>query len=100
MTQPSFALLVTIRVRPESIDDFRTHILQAASLAVREEEHCHRFEVTQDEEAADTFVLYEVYTDASALEHHHTTPHFLAFAELARDWVVDKSRRRLNICAR
>src|SRR5690606_24588817 len=69
-----FALLVTLRVRSDAVDAFRARILAAAEAAVREEEHCLRFEVAQDEEDPATFVLFEVYTDAAALAHHHTTP--------------------------
>ena len=92
---PRFALLVTIRVRPESVDAFRTRILEAAAAAVREEEHCHRFEVAQDEEQPDRFVLFEVYTDADALAHHHTTPHFLSFREACGPMMLEKEHRRL-----
>lgn len=90
-----FALMVTLRVRPDSVDAFRERILAAAEAAVREEEHCLRFEVAQDEEDPATFVLYEVYTDAAALAHHHTTPHFLAFQREAGPLVLEKTRRRL-----
>jgi len=90
-----FALLVTIQVRPEHVDAFREGILEAAAAAVREEPECHRFDVAQDEEDPATFVLFEVYTNADALAHHHTTPHFLEFAQRSKDWVADKSRRRL-----
>ena len=92
-----FALLVTIRVHEGHVDAFRDGILRAAASAVREEPECHRFEVAQDEEDPTTFVLFEVYTNADALAHHHTTPHFLAFAQASKDWVADKSRRRLTL---
>ena len=94
---PHFALLVTLRVHPASLDAFRERILEAAAAAVREEPDCLRFEVAQDEESPETFVLFEVYRDAAALEHHHTTPHFLAFGREARDWILEKSRRRLTL---
>lgn len=92
-----FALLVTIRVLPDAIDKFRARILEAAAAAVREEEHCHRFEVAQDEESPDTFVLFEVYTNAAALEHHHTTPHFLSFGQDCGPMIVEKTKRRLTL---
>jgi autoinducer 2-degrading protein len=90
-----FALLVTIRVRPDAVEDFRARILAAAATAEREEPGCLRFEVAQDESEPATFVLIEVYTDAAALAHHHATPHFLRFQEETRDVVLAKTRQRL-----
>jgi len=92
---PGFALLVSLRVQPSAAEDFRERILIAASAAVREEPDCHRFDVAQDEEDPAHFVLFKVYTDGAALEHHHTTPHFLAFSEYAKDVVLEKTRQRL-----
>jgi len=92
-----FALLVTIRVQPRSASEFRTRILAAAASAVREEPDCLRFEVAQDEQDPATFVLFEVYRNAAALEHHHGTPHFLAFQREAGGLVLEKTRRRLNL---
>ena len=92
-----FALLVTLRVQPDAVAEFRTKILAAAAAAEREEEHCLRFEVAQDEEDPATFVLFEVYTDAAALEHHHTTPHFLGSQREAGHLVLEKTRRRLTL---
>jgi len=53
--------------------------------------------VAQDEEDPLAFVLFEVYTDAAALTHHHATPHFLAFQREAGHLIADKARRRLTL---
>jgi quinol monooxygenase YgiN len=92
-----FALLVTLRVRPDAVAEFRAKMLAAAAAAVREEEHCLGFEVAQDEEDPSTFVLFEVYTDAEGLAYHHTTPHFLAFQRECGHLVLEKNRRRLTL---
>lgn len=92
-----FALLVTLRVRPEAVETFRTAILAAAATAVRAEPGCLRFEVAQDEYDPALFVLFEVYVDAAALAHHHTTPHFLAFQRDTGPLVLEKTRQRLNL---
>jgi len=92
-----FALQVTLQLEPGSAAEFRPHILAAAEAAVREEPDCHRFDVAQDEEDPDTFVLFEVYTNAEALEHHHRQPHFLKLHEVVGHLIRDKSRRRLNL---
>jgi quinol monooxygenase YgiN len=92
-----FALLVTVRVHPGRAEDFLLRIREAAAAAVREEPHCLSFEVAQDEADPDLFVLFEVYTDAAALAHHHTTPHFLTFQAQAGPWIAEKTRRRLTL---
>ncbi|MEM7305464.1 MAG: putative quinol monooxygenase [Planctomycetota bacterium] len=92
-----FALLVTLRVKPGTAGEFLPHILAAAEAAVREEPDCHQFHVSQDEDDADTFFLYELYTDAAALEFHHKQPHFLKLHEQAGHLIVDKSRSRLTV---
>jgi quinol monooxygenase YgiN len=94
---PRFAQRVNLRVEPGAIDAFRTRLLAAAAAAVREEPDSLRFEVAQDEEDPARFVLFEVYTDAAGLEHHHTTPHFLAFQREAGPLVLEKTRRRLTL---
>lgn len=64
-----FALLVTVRVHPGAAEEFRRRIQAAAAAAVREEEHCLRFEVAEDEEDPLSFVLFEVYTDKIGRAH-------------------------------
>ena len=94
---PKFALLVTIRVRPGCEADFERHIKVAAAAAVREEPDCHQFQVDRLEDDPSTFVLYEVYTDADGLAHHHQQPHFLEFGRLSKDWIAEKHSQRLEI---
>ena len=98
MADPRFALLVHLRVTPEALPEFRDRILAAAAAAVREEPDCHRFDVAQHADDPTRFVLFEVYTDAAALEHHHSTPHFLAFHEYAGPHVLEKERQPLDLC--
>ncbi len=92
-----FALLVTVRVHPGRAEAFLQKIREAAATAVREEEHCLRFDVAQDESDPNLFVLFEVYTDAAALAHHHATAHFITFQAQAGPWIAEKTRRRLSL---
>lgn len=94
---PRFALLVHVRVRPGSGDEFEVHIRRAAEAAVREEPECHHFHVGRDQDDPDRFELFEVYTDAAALEFHHGQPHFARFVEEAGGLILEKTRRRLDL---
>lgn len=94
---PGFALVVDIQVRAGEVERFRKAIDANAEAAVRDEEGCHAFHVTQIEGEPEHFVLLEFYTDAAALEVHHGTAHFKRFHEEAGDTIAEKSSRRLTI---
>jgi quinol monooxygenase YgiN len=40
----------------------------------RQEPGCLQYDLHRTEDSR--FVLYERYTDAAAIEHHHSTPHY------------------------
>lgn len=96
---PNFALQVTLRLHPGSAGAFLPLIQSAAAAAVRDEVDCHAFHVAQSEEDPDVFVLFEIYTNAMALEVHHQQPHFLAFGEQAAGLILEKSSQRLTLAS-
>lgn len=94
---PRFALLVTLRTHPGRGDELVPLLREAAAAAVREEPDCHAFHVGRSEDDPDEFRLFEVYTDAAALEFHHGQPHFARFAEAAGPLIASKARTRLDL---
>jgi len=46
------------------------------------EEKCYQFDVIVSKEDDHSFIFYEVYEDASALEFHRKTSHFQAYWKL------------------
>ena len=94
---PHFALLVHLRVAPDDVPAALDRTRAAAAAAVRDEEHCLRFDVAQEEGEPGSFYLFEVYRDAAALEHHYTTPHFRRFSEEVGPMILEKTRRRLTL---
>lgn len=94
---PRFALLVTLRTHPGKGDEVAALLGVAAAAAVREEPDCHAFHVGRTEDDPDEFTLFEMYTDAKALEYHHAQPHFLEFSAAAADLIASKERRRLAL---
>lgn len=94
---PDFALLVTVRTHPGKGDELAALLQTAAAAAVREEPECHAFHVGRSEDDPDEFTLFEIYTNAAALEYHHAQPHFLEFAAAAGDLIVAKERKRLAL---
>lgn len=91
-----FAIQVTLKLHPGQADEFAPHILANAEAAVRDEPDCHDFQVFQASDDPDTFVLFEVYTNATALDAHRQTPHYQAFNEAAGDMIAEKHIRLLT----
>ena len=92
-----FAIIVTIKLKSGMAEAFKPHILANAQAAVRDEPDCHLFYVSQSEDDPDTFVFYEVYTNAAALEVHREQPHFKKFYEDANHMVADRSIQRVTV---
>ncbi len=87
-------LHVYLRIKPDKIADFKELALYNAANSV-EEPGCARFEVLQQEDDEERFMLIEHYVDDAAVEAHRQTPHFARWAatipdlqqgERTRDW--------------
>ena len=78
-----FALVVSLRVKP----DMRARFLAAAqddsTFSVQDEPGCLRFDVLQDNADPDHFFFYEVYQDEAALEKHRAMPHYAVWRAAA-----------------
>lgn len=91
-----FAIIVTIKLKPGTTEDFRQLILVNAAASKREEPDCHRFDVLASEDDENTLFFYEEYTNADALEAHRNTPHYKTFRETTDDMVLE---RKIQRCA-
>lgn len=80
-----------LRVRSDAIEPFKARIARHASISVNEEAGCSRFDVHQERGDPMLFLLIECYDDQAALEAHRRSPHYLAFREDVKDWVVERS---------
>ncbi len=92
-----FAIIVTIKLKPGSADEFEPLILANAEAAVRDEPDCHQFHVLQSNEDADTFFFYEIYTEAAALDAHRETPHYKKFIEYASPLIEDRKIEQVTV---
>jgi quinol monooxygenase YgiN len=88
-----FAIQVTLKLHPGQAEDFKPHILANAAAAVRDEPD---FQVFQALDNPDAFILFEVYTDATALDAHRQTPHFKKFFADAGEMIAGKETRLLS----
>jgi (4S)-4-hydroxy-5-phosphonooxypentane-2,3-dione isomerase len=78
-----FALVVELNVKPDKRRQFLQAIETNATASVRDEPGCLRFDVVQDRDDSDHFVLYELYNDDAAFEAHRSAPHFSAWRAAA-----------------
>lgn len=90
------ALIVEFRVRAERIDEFAAAIARNAATSVVDESGCRQFDVCRDADEPGLFFLYEMYDDDAAIAAHLAAPHFVAFDAQVRDWVLEKTVRRMT----
>lgn len=86
------ALIVSLDVVPEHLDDFTAAITQNAARTFTDEPGCLHFDVTQDLTDPHHFVFYELYEDEEAVAAHRAAPHFARWREAADRCVVPGSQ--------
>ena len=87
----SFALVVNIRIKPESVEAFMRRLKENAS-AARKEPGCKQFDVLVDPRDKTKVMLYEVYDDDKAFETHQQTPHFKKYLAEAVPLLASRER--------
>ncbi len=75
-----FVVLVEVRVKPESVADFKRETQVNAQKSL-EEPGIARFDLLERQDDATRFVLVEVYRDADAPARHKQTAHYAAWRD-------------------
>jgi quinol monooxygenase YgiN len=83
-------VLVQVTIRPEMQAEFESALLHNARESVLRDPGCLRFDVSQDKDHSEKWVLYEVYDSPDAHATHRQSPHFLAYDAVAAKAVVEK----------
>jgi quinol monooxygenase YgiN len=83
-------VLVQLRVRPELLEEFERALVHNARESLAKDPGCLRFDVSQDADDPQRWILHEVYTNPDAHAAHRQSPHFLAYNEIAERAVIDK----------
>ena len=86
------ALIVSLDVQPERLDQFLAAIKENAERTFNDESGCRYFDVTRDTKNPMHFVFYELYDDESAIEAHRKAPHFAKWREAADVCLVKGSQ--------
>ena len=87
-----YALVVSLRVKPELREKFLQAIEDDSICSVRDEPRCLRFDVLQDREDPDRYYFYEVYRDEAAFQAHLQTPHLARWRTAAEEVLAEPSR--------
>ena len=89
---------VHVRVKPDCVEAFAEASLENARLSVREP-GVARFDVIQQSDDPERFVLVEVYRDQSAPAAHKATAHYAKWRDTVADMMAEPrhSRKYANV---
>ena len=83
-----YVTVVYVHVKPERVTDFIASMRANHEGSVREPGNL-RFDVLQSADDATRFVIYEAYRDEASARAHKETAHYLAWRDLASDWMAE-----------
>jgi len=86
-----FALIATHVIKPEHCDAYVKATFSDAYGSIQNEPDCFQFQVFRDQQKSHVFYLVEVYTDKAAFEKHLTTPHFLEWHGVVKNFFESES---------
>lgn len=84
-------VLVHVHVKPDCVEDFREASLENARNSIQEP-GIARFDVLQDNDDPNRFILNEVYLDADAPAAHKETAHYAAWRDTVADMMAEPRR--------
>ena len=86
------ALVVTLDVHLEHLQQFLDAIKENANRTFSDEAGCRYFDVAQDTSNPTHFIFYELYDDEAAIEAHRRTAHFVKWRKVADHCIVEGSQ--------
>jgi len=84
-----FALVVSLKVKPDLRDKFLAAAEDDSTCSVRDEPGCLRFDVLRDNADPNRFFFYEVYRDEDAFQAHGQAPHFARWRAAAAEVLAE-----------
>ena len=86
-----FVVCIHVYVKPENRDAFLEATLENARNTVQEPGNL-RFDVTQQADDPNRFMLYEVYRGEEGMKAHKQTPHYATWRDTVADWMAEPRR--------
>lgn len=88
----AFAIVVEFELVDGAFDEFHRLVKENASLSVKLEPGCLRFDVLAPiAKPASRVLLYEIYASREDFAEHLTMPHYLSFDQATRPMVAAKT---------
>ena len=85
--------IVSVRVKPGMEEAFIRETVRNHEASVKEPGNL-RFDVLQDDEDPDAFVLYEAYASKEAASAHKGTAHYLAWKDAVAGMMAESRKGR------
>ena len=79
---------VYVHVKPEHREEFIAASLENARNAIREPGNL-RFDVLQQADDPNRFILYEVYRDRAGADAHKATAHYARWRDAVAPWMAE-----------
>jgi (4S)-4-hydroxy-5-phosphonooxypentane-2,3-dione isomerase len=86
-----FVVCVHVHVKPEHVESFVEATLDNARNTV-DEPGALRFDVLQQIDDPNRFVLYEAYRDEEGAKEHKQTAHYATWREAVEPWMAEPRR--------
>ena len=86
-----FVVCIHVNVKPENREDFIAATLENARNSIREPGNL-RFDVNQQSDDPNRFVLYEVYRDEDGMKAHKETSHYATWRDAVAPWMAEPRR--------
>lgn len=83
-----YVVCVHVHVKPECRNAFLAASLENARNTIQEPGNL-RFDVLQEREDPDRFLLYEVYRDEAGMAAHKETPHYARWAQTVTSFMAE-----------
>ncbi len=82
---------IHVHVKPENREEFIEASLENARNTIREPGNL-RFDVTQQVDDPNRFLLYEVYRDDAGMMAHKETDHYARWRDAVAPWMAEQRR--------
>jgi len=83
-----YIVCVYVRVKPQHHNAFVAATLENARGTIAEPGNL-RFDVIQQADDPNRFLLYEVYRDEAGMKAHKNTPHYAAWRDAVAPWMAE-----------
>ncbi len=89
-------IYVEFTIRQGAAERFREAMLANARQSLKTEPGVRRFDVLVSAEEPTRIMLYEIYENEAAFDHHLATPHYAAFIAEAEGMIETRLVKRLS----